>query len=547
MKITEFFYPKKALEGETDRERIQMPYFIMTIIFMVIISGLLSIVEIYLGVILGAWLLCISFIAFIVTLFLLKSSHIQLARRCAKAGLFSIQIIITFAVSVEGNPYALYRILSFLLVINIVSFLFSLKFREIIASFLISFFIWSLGVFILLKSIPLSVQPLYFVIAFIGTVAFLFETMILFLRFRMFESLNDNARNEKERMQEALVKITDVLKESRYGLEVGTVLSEETGTARADVAKMDETFLVLEDDASKLTDTAKIVLQASTIIEQRSEDVRISTQTQNRAITESSVALTEISANLSNVNEIASKRRKKMNALLIVLTGQKTLVHQALLEVKRVKESSKTIGDFIHTVEDIANQTGLLAMNASIEAAHAGAAGKGFAVIAQEIRKLSEETAKNAAHIGDALKTNEQTVEAATNAVVTLSSQTEESTDELQTTLFAIEEILVGISEMDAGTREVMNSMQHIVETSRRNGDLVDEVSKKISEQGGAMSGISDFAKRLQDEIGHTNNQLENIKNALQNIQTAAVKNIEVASSINTALGQIEVSNYVKK
>ena len=97
------------------------------------------------------------------------------------------------------------------------------------------------------------------------------------------------------------------------------------------------------------------------------------------------------------------------------------LMKKLVEDVQQVKESSDKVSNFVQAVNDIAAQTGLLAMNASIEAAHAGTLGKGFSVIAQEIRKLSEETTKNAQNITDTLKENEEIVNTTTSSVATFS------------------------------------------------------------------------------------------------------------------------------
>jgi len=117
--------------------------------------------------------------------------------------------------------------------------------------------------------------------------------------------------------------------------------------------------------------------------------------------------LTEISRvvkRLSKITEIAESRKSSMNEMIHSFDVHLSQIKSLENDVARVQESSKQIEAFVDTVNKIASQTGLLAMNASIEAAHAGTLGKGFNVIAQEIRKLSEQTSSNAAQITDSLK-----------------------------------------------------------------------------------------------------------------------------------------------
>ena len=262
----------------------------------------------------------------------------------------------------------------------------------------------------------------------------------------------------------------------------------------------------------------------------------LSVQDQNKAITQTSSALTEMSENIANISGIASQQRAGMNSIIHDLDSQMELMRKLVDDVNQVKESSDKVSNFVQAVNNIAAQTGLLAMNASIEAAHAGSLGKGFSVIAQEIRKLSEETTKNAQNITDTLKENEEIVNTTTSSVATFSEHTKATTDELRNTIGVIEEILSGISEIDAGTRDVMQSITNVVDDSHNNTKLAEGVADEILLQNASLQNISWGTDELRAKVSTLEGLLHNIRGAIDEIDKHASDNEAVAEKINNAL-----------
>ncbi len=536
-----FMYSKTTRQDLSEQEKIQLPFFTTTalavlgiFVFIMLALFFVGIVESALFMVFGMFFILLAFLFF-------RKGEIKKGSSMATIGFLVAQSIVTFFLDFGTNPYGLYRIIALALFLFIAKYLLSSSAKEIVAYAFVAIVLFVSKAMMSYSLMLEEDLTTYIACIAISLVCMVSATILFVALFKMFSALNAYAEKEKSNVKNALEQITGVLTESKQGLEVGHVLSQETENATIDLQRMAHVFSTLQTSANELTQNIITVLDLFSTIEKNSLVMQEGTKSQSSSITESSVALTEISTNLSSVNEIASQRSQNMNTLLESLQNQKTLVQEALQEVQKVKESSTSIGDFIHTVEDIANQTGLLAMNASIEAAHAGTAGKGFAVIAQEIRKLSEETSKNAAYIGDVLKGNEQTVESAANAVISFASQAEKSTEELQGTIAALDGILMGIAEMDIGTRGVMNSMQSIVEASRTNGEIVDDVSGKIVQQREIMDNISVFAKTLQEEVSSASTQITNVQGSLATIKTTSDQNVQVSSSVNQALENIDV------
>jgi len=186
---------------------------------------------------------------------------------------------------------------------------------------------------------------------------------------------------------------------------------------------------------------------------------------------------------------------------------------------EKVQESAKTveslgarsdqIGEIIGTIEDIADQTNLLALNAAIEAARAGEQGRGFAVVADEVRALAERTTRATREIGEMIKAIQSETKGAVSAMEQGVHQVENGTSEAAKSGAALREILEQVNsvamqvnqiataaeEQTATTSEISNNMQQITE-------VVSDTASGAHQSATAASQLNSNAEELQRLVG---------------------------------------------
>ena len=457
------------------------------------------------------------------------------------AWISTIAIAIVTALECFGAPFIdsnflPFRDSCFIVVMVVCNYVVSLKRKQLHGFFIFLVILWILANLFIYKRLwinsPKNVT-LNNVICSLG----IFNSNIAILLFDRFtRKVVERAADNEKKSNEAYDKISNIIINTREGLNIGKQLSSSTGKAADSVTEINNLYTYINSEAANLSQQASTINDSSIQINDKTEKMMLSVKNQNDTITQTSASLSQMSQKIYEINEKASQQREGMDSVINSLDSQMQLMQQLVDNVEKVKASSDKITNFVQAVNKIASQTGLLAMNASIEAAHAGVLGKGFSVIAQEIRKLSVETTNNAQNITDTLLQNEEIVNMTAESVTVFSNYTKSMTEEVRKTIGVIEEILAAITEIETSTKDVMQEISKVVDDSHTNTELAEGVTIEISQQSIALQSITIGTEELQTKVSSMENLLANIRAAISEIDGNASANEAVAAKISGAL-----------
>ena len=328
--------------------------------------------------------------------------------------------------------------------------------------------------------------------------------------------IREMVQSIKNLLQESENKTSEAIKATEEA-KAATARAEEAAH-RAENAKREGMYAA----ATQLEEVVNIITSASRQLSAQIEQSDRTASDSAQRLAEAATAMNEMNATVQEVARNASDASKMSAETRSKAEHGAVVVQQAVDSIERVQEvaevlradmqqlneHARSISAIMGVISDIADQTNLLALNAAIEAARAGEAGRGFAVVADEVRKLAEKTMASTSEVGSAISaiqhSTTKSMEGVDKAVSQIGQATElsnqsgvalhEIVTDAETTADEVRAIAAASEQQSAASEEINQSIVQV-------NDMSDKTAQAMRAAAQAVASLAEQAKRLESLI----------------------------------------------
>jgi twitching motility protein PilJ len=335
------------------------------------------------------------------------------------------------------------------------------------------------------------------------------------------QRLEEEAKRTNEQNQAAILRLMNELQEVADGnLTVQATVTEDITGAIAD--SVNYTVEELRGLVGRINNTAEQVNNASTAARDIATRLLTASEQQSREIKDTGEKVLKMASQINEVSRSAGESAKvARNSLEAAERGQRAVYNQiagmneireqiqeTAKRIKRLGESSQEIGEIVELISDITEQTNVLALNAAIQAASAGEAGRGFSVVAEEVQRLADRSAEAAKQIGALVRTIQT---------------------DTQDAVAAMEKSTQGVVEGTKLSDAAGTALADIGRVSRQLAELIERIAGNTNEQAQSAGGVAQSIERI---LSVTDQTSQGTRQAAQSIGQLATLARELKSSV---------------
>ncbi len=398
-------------------------------------------------------------VMYVISLFLLHSKHFKIA---SYFNSMALSLYLYYLAIQRYNPeLSLVEGTLYNICIGLAIGLYGVSVKQFISALIMHYFY--IGIYCYIFMYPLVVDKGEFMNQTLATLASLHAVYImLVVNYMNSNKVYYEIRNKAKEVEQNNDKIKELFLSAQKGLEIGEKVQQVANNSYVFTKQIDSVIDRMNGGIKNLLSILDLNQNEQSQLGKATASIKASMEVQTTAITQTSAAVLEMTASVRQMTGITQEKKVIMDNLISISNSGARRIEDTVGSIARIVNSSQKLLDVLDVIDGISSRTNLLAMNAAIEAAHAGEAGRGFSIVAEEIRKLAEETSSNSNVIKQTLEENITQVQETSGineeTVAVFETMNKKILDFGQ----ALNEIFMGMSEITNVTDEILASIENI-------------------------------------------------------------------------------------
>ncbi|MBO4727336.1 MAG: hypothetical protein J5631_02805 [Spirochaetaceae bacterium] len=350
------------------------------------------------------------------------------------------------------------------------------------------------------------------------------------------EGGNDVMARISSNFNNFLGKLGDIIRSIQSeAAQLGNVssnLNDNVSRTKNAINDINQKTDVLSKNAINLS--ASIEETTSTVheISKTIESLNYQIGNQANSVNESSAAIEEMVANIQSVSNNLGRASKTFTELKGASETGRNTMEGVIESVKETAQHSQQLLEANELIETIASQTNLLAMNAAIEAAHAGDAGKGFSVVADEIRKLAEDTSEQSKKIAEMLRVVVSNIGNVVDQSTDANTVFEDISGQIGNVNDLMSEISMSMNEQAEGSQQVLESLRTMQNTTTLILNGSTEMNTGASMVQNEMVNLRDFAYQVKEVTQNVSDRMEQISTSVDSVASLSGENNSLSDNL---------------